>query len=245
MRIIYGVNPVKEALQAHPQAIEGIRVAANWKGREIEKIISEARGYGVKVESLPRDSLNRIAGTSKHQGIVAELKPYGYVDLEAILSHWRRTKEKALILILDSIQDPQNLGSLIRTACCAGTHGIIIPKDRSADITPVVVKASAGATEYALIARITNLRQAIERLKSCGVWVIGTASKAEKTLYDVDLDIDMAVVIGSEGKGIRPLIKRSCDLLVSIPLKGRISSLNASVAGGIMLYECLRRRIQR
>lgn len=245
MRIIYGINPVKEALKARPQAIEGIKVAADWKGGEIEKITSEAQRLGVKIELLSKALLNRLAGTTKHQGIIAELKPYRYVNLEAILKAWRVSKEKALILILDSIQDPQNLGSLIRTAYCAGVHGAIIPKDRSASITPSVVKASAGATEYALISRVTNLNQTIERLKTQGIWVVGTASEAEKTIYDCDLDIDMAVVIGSEGKGIRPLIKRACDFIVSIPMKGRVLSLNASVAGGIVLYECLRRRIQR
>lgn len=242
MRIIYGINPVKEALKAHPQAIEGIKVVSNSKGGEIRRIVSQARKFGIEVKSLPADSLRQIAGTSKHQGIVGELKDYRYVGLEEILHAWRESKEKALILILDSIEDPQNLGAIIRTAHCAGSHGIIIPKDRSVGVTPSVVKASAGATEYALIARVTNLTQAIERLKEEGVWVIGTASEAEKTIYDCDLDIDLAIIIGNEGKGIRPLIKRSCDLLVSIPMRGRISSLNASVAGGIVLYEVLRRR---
>lgn len=241
-RLIYGINPVREALRTHPHEVRWIKVG---KGRGgVKEIIELAEASGIRVESVPIRSLSSIVNTDKHQGIVAGLSPYRYVDLDDILRRWRSSGEKAFILILDSIQDPHNAGSLIRTACCAGVHGIVITKDRSVDITPTVVKSSAGATEHMPIARVTNLRQTIERLKDAGLWIIGLDAGADMSIFESGLDLDIGLVVGSEGKGIRELVKRSCDLLLSLPLKGGIGSLNASVAGGIAIYEVLRRRLK-
>ncbi len=239
-RLIYGINPVREALRTHPQDVRWIKVG---KGRGgIKEIIELAEASRISIEFVSPASIPRIAGTDKHQGIVAEMTPYRYVELDDIVEVWRSGGERALILLLDSIQDPHNAGSLIRTACCAGAHGVVITKDRSVDITPTVVKSSAGATEHMPIARVTNLRQAIDRLKEAGLWIIGLDAGADKSIYEADLDLDLGLVVGSEGKGIRELIKKSCDMLLSLPLKGEIDSLNASVAGGIAMYEILRRR---
>ncbi|MBI3753814.1 MAG: 23S rRNA (guanosine(2251)-2'-O)-methyltransferase RlmB, partial [Deltaproteobacteria bacterium] len=180
-----------------------------------------------------------------HQGVVGILAEFKYADIEDILERWKSSEAKAIILILDCIQDPQNLGSLIRTANAAGVHGVIIPKDRAAEVTPAVVKASAGAVEHTLVCRVTNIADTIDKLKDAGVWIIGIEADGKEDIYSFDMNnIDMAVVIGSEGKGIRRLVKERCDVCLSIPMKGGISSLNASVAGGIALFEVLRRRFQ-
>ncbi len=240
-RLIYGINPVREALRIHPHDVRWIKVG---KGRGgIKEIIELAEASGISIEFVSPASISGIARTDKHQGIVAEIAPYRYVGLEDMVGLWRSCGGKALILLLDSIQDPHNAGSLIRTACCAGAHGVVITKDRSVDITSTVVKSSAGATEHMPIARVTNLRQAIDRLKEAGLWIIGLDAGADMTFYEADLDLDIGLVVGSEGRGIRELIKRSCDILLSLPLKGEIGSLNASVAGGIAMYEILRKRL--
>ena len=158
------------------------------------------------------------------------------------MERWKSSGEKALLLILDSIQDPQNLGSLIRTAYAAGVHGVIIPKDRAAEVSPSVAKASAGAVEHTLIARVTNIASTIEQLKKAGIWVVGIEADSPQDIYSFDMDRDIAIVIGSEGKGMRRLVRETCDACLSIHMKGKISSLNASVAGGIALFEVMRNR---
>jgi 23S rRNA (guanosine2251-2'-O)-methyltransferase len=169
-------------------------------------------------------------------------KEISYVDLEDILSRPKEEMTKALFLILDGIQDPQNFGSLIRTALGCGVHGIIIPKDRAVGITPTVIKASAGATAHLPIAKVTNLSRTIEALQKVGIWVYGASGEAKEKLYELDLSMDVAIVIGAEGKGIRPLVKKKCDRLFSIPMKGPLTSFNASVSGGMILYEAMRQR---
>jgi 23S rRNA (guanosine2251-2'-O)-methyltransferase len=173
---------------------------------------------------------------------VGLLKEISYADVGDILSHWKKEGVKALFLILDGIQDPQNFGSLIRTALGCGVHGIFIPKDRSVGITPVVMKASAGAIAHLPIARVVNITNTIEALKREGVWVYGASGEAGDLIYQLDLDVDVAIVIGAEGKGIRPLVKKKCDKLFSIPMRGPLSSFNASIAGGMILYEVVRQR---
>jgi 23S rRNA (guanosine2251-2'-O)-methyltransferase len=177
-----------------------------------------------------------------HQNVAGFIKETPYTDIGGILSYWRKEETKALFLILDGIQDPQNFGSLIRTALGCGAHGIIISKDRSVGITPVVVKASAGAAAHLPIARVVNLANTIESLKKEGVWVYGASGEAGDLIYQLDLNIDLAIVIGAEGKGIRPLVKNKCDRLFSIPMNGPVSSFNASVSGGMILYEVMRQR---
>jgi 23S rRNA (guanosine2251-2'-O)-methyltransferase len=177
-----------------------------------------------------------------HQNVVGLVKETPYADLGEILAHRKKQGTKALFLILDGIQDPQNLGSLIRTGLGCGVHGIIIPKDRAVGITPVVIKASAGAAAHLPIARVVNIAATIDLLKKEGIWVYGASGEAKDLIYQLDLNIDLAIVIGAEGKGMRPLVKKRCDRLFSIPMKGPLSSFNASVSGGMILYEVMRQR---
>jgi len=177
-----------------------------------------------------------------HQNVLAVIEEIPYADIRSILSFWKRSERKAFLLILDGMQDPQNFGSLIRTALGCGVHGIIIPKDRAVGITPAVMKASAGAAAYLPITRVVNISATIEDLKKEGIWVYGATGEIRDLIYQFDLNIDVAIVIGSEGKGIRPLVKKRCDRLFSIPMKGPVSSFNASVSGGMILYEVMRQR---
>jgi len=239
MRIIYGINPVLEALNSHPEAFKDILILP---GRH-RRIRDLAIQKGIKPRVVGKETMERFSRTPHHQGVVGILAEFKYADIKDILDRWRSSGERALILVLDCIQDPQNLGSLIRSAHASGAHGIIIPKDRAAEVTPTVVKASAGATEYMLIARVTNIARALEEVKGEGIWVVGVEADAKETLYKTDMDRDLAIVIGSEGEGIRRLVKERCDMLVSIPMKGKVSSLNAAVAGAITLFEVVRRRI--
>jgi 23S rRNA (guanosine2251-2'-O)-methyltransferase len=245
MRIIYGVNPLAEALKSHPEYFQDILIAHGRTGHEVEKIIKLAAQHRIKYRIVQKRDIENLAGTLHHQGVAAILSEFKYADVEDILDGWRLSKEKAFILILDCIQDPQNLGSLIRTANAAAAHGVIIPKDRAAEVTPAVVKASAGAIEHILISRVTNIADTVTRLKDAGIWVIGIEADSQEDIYSFDMDRDLAIVIGSEGKGIRRLVKEKCDACLSIPMKGNISSLNASVAGGISIFEVLRRRHKR
>jgi 23S rRNA (guanosine2251-2'-O)-methyltransferase len=183
-----------------------------------------------------------MARGGAHQNIVGVIQDFPYADLSEVLSRPGREGTKKLILILDSIQDPQNLGSLIRTASGTGVHGLILPKDRAAGITPSVIKVSAGATAHLPIVRVVNITNTIETLKRGGIWVYGAAGEATAPIYQLDFTVDVAIVIGSEGKGIRPLVKKKCDQLFSIPMKGPLSSFNASVSGGMILYEVMRQR---
>jgi len=242
MRIIYGINPVLEALKSHPEYFKDILIASGRVGQAAEKIKKLADQHGIKCRIVEKSEIERLAQTSHHQGVIGTLAEFKYADIEDILEKWKSSEEKALILILDCIQDPQNLGSLIRTASASGVHGVIIPKDRAAEVTPAVVKASAGAIEHMLVCRVTNIADTILRLKEAGLWIIGIEAGSQQDIYSFDMNTDLAIVIGSEGKGIRRLVKERCDVCLSIPMKGSISSLNASVAGGIALFETVRQR---
>jgi 23S rRNA (guanosine2251-2'-O)-methyltransferase len=182
-----------------------------------------------------------VKGVS-HQNVVGIIKEIPYADLGEILSYWKKQGAKALFLILDGIQDPQNFGSLIRTALGCGVHGLIVPKDRAVGLSPAVIKVSAGAAAYLPIARVVNIAATIDALKKEGIWVYGAAGEAKDLIYKLDLAIDLAIVIGAEAKGIRPLVKKKCDRLFSIPMKGPVTSFNASVSGGMILYEVMRQR---
>ncbi len=243
-QIIYGIHPVIEALKSPHLQIEKILIGTRTLHFALQSIIDLANELKIPVTFTEREALERMAKGGVHQNVVGILKETPYADLKEVLSNWKRIGNKALLLILDGIQDPQNFGSLIRSALGCGVHGIIIPKDRSVGITPVVVKASAGAAAHLPVARVVNVVAAIETLKKEGIWVYGAAGEAKDPLYELDLDIDLAVVIGGEGKGIRPLVKKKCDRLFSIPMKGPVSSFNASVSGGIILYEAMRQRIE-
>lgn len=241
-RIIYGINPVKEALASHPQDFKEVIIYSGKTGIEVEAVKALAGKNRIRFRSGDKQEFLRLARNENHQGIVAVLKEFRYAALEALIEKWKASKSKAFILILDCIEDPQNLGSLIRTANSVGIHGVIIPKDRASGITPVVVKASAGATEHTMISQVTNIAQTIDALKKEGIWVIGIERDAKQGIYKTDFNIDIAIVIGSEGKGIRRLVKEKCDFLVSVPMKGQVSSLNAAVAGAVAMFEALRQR---
>ena len=245
VQIIYGIHPVKEALKSSRLQIQKILIGTQTPHPPLQSILDLAKKRKVPVTVTNKESLERMAKDGLHQNIIGIIKEIPYSSVEGILSYWRKEGTKALILILDGIQDPQNFGSLIRTASGCGVHGIIIPKDRSVGMTPAVVKASAGAAAHLLIARVVNIASTIETLKKEGIWVYGASGEAEDLIYQLDLDMDLAIVIGAEGKGIRPLVKKKCDRLFSIPMKGPLSSFNASVSGGMILYEVIRQRSLR
>jgi len=243
--IIYGIHPVEEALKSFHLRIEKILIGTQTSRPPLQSIIDLANKKRIPVTFTSKESLEGLTKGGVHQNVVGLVKETPYADVGKILSYWKKEGTKALFLILDGIQDPQNFGSLIRTASGCGVHGIIIPKDRSVGMTPAVVKASAGAAAHLLIARVVNIASTIETLKKEGIWVYGASGEAEDLIYQLDFDMDLAVVVGAEGKGIRPLVKKKCDRLFSIPMKGPLSSFNASVSGGMILYEVIRQRSLR
>lgn len=240
--IIYGINPVTETLRVRASQIRKIIFAQEKEVKGIKNLIDLAKRQKIPIEYRQRKMLNQISGIKHHQGVLAIVSPQREAGLDGIIENWQKSGERLLALILDGIQDPQNLGALIRTACACGVHGVITLKDRAAPITGAVFKASAGAVEHTYIARVVNIAVAIESLKKKGAWIVGTSTDSKTSLYDLDGTLDLALVIGSEGKGIRPLVKKKCDFLVHIPLRGEISSLNASAAGAVTLYEIVRQR---
>lgn len=240
--VIFGINPVKEALLARASGIKKIILAKGKDARTVKTLMDLAQRENVPVEYKDRRFLDQASGDQRHQGVMAIVSQRREVGLDEIIKSWQESGKKLLTLILDGIQDPQNMGALIRSACACDVHGVITLKDRAVPITGSVVKASAGAVEHTAIARVHNLSVAIEYLKERGAWVIGTDANSKTSIYDIDGNLDIALVIGSEGKGIRHLVKKKCDFLVHIPLRGKISSLNASVAGAIALYEIVRQR---
>ena len=239
--IIYGINPVLEALRGDRRAFE-LFVAGGGSDRRLEKILALAAGKGVPVRQREKTDITRLCGTDFHQGVALKVEPFPYADLADMLERWRSSGDSGLLLVLDGIQDPHNLGALIRTAACAGAHGVIIPKDRAAGITAVVEKASAGATETIPVVRVANIAQTLEELKRDGFWIYGALGEAGQSVYGQDFTGHAVLVIGGEGEGIRPLVRKKCDMLVAIPLKGGVNSLNASVAGGVLLFEVVRQR---
>lgn len=242
VQVIYGIHPVEEALKSSHVQIEKILVGTRTPNPPLQSILHLANKMKIPVTLTTRESLEGMTKGGVHQNVVCLIKETPYADLGEILSAWKKEGTKSLFLILDGIQDPQNFGSLIRTASGCGVHGIIIPKDRSVGITSAVVKASAGAAAHVPIARVVNIAVTIDLLKKEGIWVYGASGEAKDLIYQLDLDTDLAVVIGAEGRGIRPLVKKKCDRLFSIPMKGPLSSFNASVSGGMILYEVMRQR---
>ncbi|MFZ5994737.1 MAG: 23S rRNA (guanosine(2251)-2'-O)-methyltransferase RlmB [Thermodesulfobacteriota bacterium] len=239
--LIWGIHPVQEKLKNNPELVQKILVKYGGQGKARQAIIDLARSQSVSVQFEKEEALKHIVGHSHHQGIVAYIHEISYKTLEDILSYVAPTTY-GLILVLDGIVDPQNLGSLIRSGNAAGVQGVVIPKDRSAQVTGTVEKVAAGALTYVPVAKVTNIVRALERLKEAGYWVIGTDAGADKTIYEADFKTNVALVIGSEAKGMRPLVRRYCDLMVSIPMLGKVSSLNAAVAGAIILFEIVRQR---
>ena len=240
--IIEGRNAVIEALRAGT-AIDKIYLAKGETDKTLGHIASRARDAGVVVVEADRRKLDAMSRTHAHQGVIALAAVREYVSVEDILADAAAKNEKPLLVVCDEISDPHNLGAILRTAECAGAHGLIIPKRRSAGLTAIVGKTSAGAVSYLPVARVANLTSALKDLKKQGVWIFGTAAGASTDLYSADLKGPAAIVIGSEGDGMTRLVREKCDFLVSIPMKGRISSLNASAAAAILLYEAVRQRL--
>ena len=240
--LIEGRNAVTEALRAGTP-IDKIFIARGETDKTLGHIASTARAAGVVVVEADRRKLDYMSATKAHQGVIALAAVREYASVEDILAIARERGEAPLLVVCDEISDPHNLGAIIRTAECAGAHGVIIPKRRSAGLTSIVGKTSAGAVSYLPVARVPNIPALLKELQQQGVWVFGTAAEGTTSLYDADLKGPAAIVIGSEGDGMGRLVREGCDFLVSIPMKGHISSLNASAAAAILLYEAVRQRL--
>jgi len=243
--VLYGINPVLEALRAERQILNKVLIAEGRHGLSLKALRQLAREKGVPLQVRPREVLSKLARSERHQGVIGLASGFLYASWEDLLSSIRSAPGSALVLILDGLEDPQNLGSLIRTAEACGVQGIILPKDRAVGITPAVVKASAGAAVHVPVVRVTNLARTLEELKKEGLWIVGADARGGKNLYEMTFDMNLGLVIGSEGKGIRPLVLKKCDHTISIPMKGKISSLNAAIAGAVILFEILRQRFSR
>lgn len=239
--LIEGRNAVTEALRSG-RAINKVYLADGDTDKSLGRLAAMAKDAGAVVVRIDRRKLNDMSPTGAHQGIIAAVAAHEYASLEDILALAESRGEAPLIVLCDELSDPHNLGAIIRTAECAGAHGVLIPKRRSVGLTAVVGKASAGALEYMPVARVSNITAAIRELKQRGVWVYGTAADGDADLYHADLKGPSAIVIGNEGAGMSRLVAESCDLKVRIPMKGRISSLNASASAAILLYEAVRQR---
>jgi 23S rRNA (guanosine2251-2'-O)-methyltransferase len=243
METLYGRNAVREALRAARRRVRQIILAEGIRRSDtVVAILRLAEERGIAIHRVERRQLDEL-GDVNHQGVAADVDAYPYVGLDAILEGARSRDEPPLLLLLDCLQDPQNLGTLLRTAEAVAVHGVLIPDRRAAQITPAVSNASAGAVEHLLIGQVTNLVRAMEELQSQGVWVVGLEQAAQASDYRAtDLNMPLALVIGSEGQGLRRLVRERCDLLIELPMRGDINSLNASVAGSIALYEAWQQR---
>ncbi len=239
---IEGKNPVMEALKAG-RRIDKLYIAKGENDRALTFIAAKARAAGAVISETDRKKLDHMSVTHAHQGVIAVAAVKDYVTPEAILDAADQKGEKPFIIICDDISDPHNLGAIIRTAEAAGAHGVIIPKHRSAGVTAVVEKTSAGAVEHMLVARVANLAAAVKSLKDRGVWIFGTDADGDRPLWKADFRDSAAIVIGSEGKGMSRLMKESCDFLISIPMMGQVNSLNASAAAAVVMYEAVRQRL--
>jgi 23S rRNA (guanosine2251-2'-O)-methyltransferase len=242
-RVVYGAHPIREALRAN--RVQALFVADGESGPGLRELLEQARAANVQPVPRPRAALDELAQGGVHQGAVAEVGEYNYAQLDELVARARKDPDgrPALIVVLDSVQDPQNLGALVRTAHVVGAHGVVIPKDRAVGVTPATVKASAGATEHVRIATVTNIVRALEELKEAELWTAGAvAGGAAKAPWDIDFTGPIALVLGAEGKGIRPLVLRNCDFHVEIPMSGQVASLNVGAAGAMLLYEIVRQR---
>jgi 23S rRNA (guanosine2251-2'-O)-methyltransferase len=240
---LFGRNPVLELLRAQSRRVEEIAVLSEGRGPALQELVTLARARGVKISFRTRDQLTAIAGTPHHQGVVARVAEEAYATLEELLAIPGERGEPAFFLALDQIQDPRNLGAILRSAEVTGAHGAIVPKHHAAGLTGAAAKSAMGAVEHMAVARETNLVQAIEILKKEGVWVVGAAVRGGQAPWKVDMTGPICLVLGGEGPGLRPLVGKSCDFLVTIPMRGRIGSLNVSAAAAILCYEVERQRI--
>jgi len=236
-----GIHAVREALAAG-RPLQSIVIARGLHGERLEEIVRLARRNGVSVRFEERTQVDRTAGTRNHQGVVALTAAHAAVSLEELLAGAGSPGTPGLLVLLDGIEDPQNLGAIVRTALAAGAGGVVIPERRAVGLTETVARASAGAAAHMRVARVTNLARAMEEIKEAGYWLVGLDEKADKRHTDIDLSVPIALVLGGEGKGLHQLVRERCDFVVSIPAVGPIRSLNVSVAAGIALFEVVRQR---
>lgn len=241
--VIYGRNACIEALRSR-QSVEKLYLQDGMKNGPVSTVINEALKAGIRPEYLPKERLEKLAGSKNHQGCVMRLSAVSYASLEDCLKKAEERQEPPFLILLDGIQDPHNLGAVIRTANLSGAHGVVILKDRSAGLTETVVKTSAGAIWYTPVVRVTNMVRTIEELKKKGLWFV-CADMDGQMMYDLDLTGPIGLVIGAEGEGVSRLVREACDFTAAIPMKGDIDSLNASVAAGVLAYEITRQRIKK
>ena len=238
---IEGRNALTEALRSG-RTVDKVCIASGEIDHGLQRLAAQAKEAGAVVVPVDRRKLDQMSTSHSHQGVIALVAAREYFSVDDILAEAESRGEAPLIVICDELSDPHNLGAILRSAECAGAHGVIIPKRRSVGLTAVVAKASAGAVEYMKVARVTNISATIEELKEKGVWIFGTAAEGSRPMYDADLTGPTAIVIGSEGDGMSRLVEKNCDVTVHIPMKGNITSLNASAAASILLYEAVRQR---
>jgi 23S rRNA (guanosine2251-2'-O)-methyltransferase len=246
LRIVYGVNPVRELLRAGGEGVSELWLAEGTAhGGAVAEIERLGRSAGAKVRRAPRPRLDRLAGVDRHQGVVAVVADFRYAELDDVLAAAAASGRPPLVVVLDGVEDPHNLGAVVRSSLALGAHGVVIPRDRAVGVTPAAAKASAGAVERIAVARVTNVAKALESLKEAGVWTVALAADGDRTLEAVDLAGPTALVLGSEAEGIRPLVRRTCDHVARIPMTGEIDSLNVSASAAVALYEAARQRARR
>ncbi|MEO6119220.1 MAG: 23S rRNA (guanosine(2251)-2'-O)-methyltransferase RlmB [Terriglobales bacterium] len=240
MEVIYGIHAVEEALRSRGRAFEYVAVARDRKDAKLQRVVAACREAGVAVRFEDRDQLTRIARSQTHQGVVAVAAEKKYDDLDSVLSAKRG--QYAFVVVLDGVEDPHNLGALLRTADAAGVDGVVIPERRAVGVNATVVKASAGASEHVPVAKVTNIARTVEELKERNVWTVGLDERGTQTYDQVDYKMDCAIILGAEGHGLHEQVRKKCDFLVSIPMLGKVPSLNVSVAGAVVMYEVARQR---
>ena len=240
MNYIYGINAVTEALKARGRAFQWVGMAKERHDIRLQRMIEDCRRLGVPVKFLTRTELDHMAGNAAHQGVVGVTSAKQYSDLDDVVGAKRG--RYSFVIVLDGVEDPHNLGALLRTADAAGADGVVIPERRAAPVTGTVTKASAGASEHLQLARVTNIARTVEELKERNIWTVGLDERGKQTYDALDYNMDCALVLGAEGKGLHDLVKKKCDFLVSIPMLGKVPSLNVSVAGAVVMYEIVRQR---
>jgi 23S rRNA (guanosine2251-2'-O)-methyltransferase len=243
MNYIYGINAVVEALKARGRAFEWVGLAKDRHDLRLQRVIEECRRQGIPLRFMGRAELDSMAGNNSHQGVVAVTSAKQYGDVDDIVAAKRGLH--SLVVVLDGIEDPHNLGAILRTADAAGADGVVIPERRAASVTAVVAKTSAGASEHLPNAKVTNIARTLEELKTKNLWIVGLDERGKQSYDELDYQMDCAVVFGAEGKGLHDLVRKHCDFVVSIPMLGKVASLNVSVAAGVVLYEIVRQRREK
>ena len=240
MNYIYGINAVGEALKARGRSFAWVGVAKDRHDLRLQRVIEECRRQGIAVRFVPRLELDQMAGNNSHQGVVAVTSAKQYSGIDDVVAAKRG--RHSLVVVLDGVEDPHNLGAILRTADAAGADGVVIPERRAASVTAIVAKTSAGASEHLPIAKVTNIARTLEELKTKDLWIVGLDERGTQAYDVLDYQMDCAVVFGAEGKGLHDLVRKHCDFVVSIPMLGKVPSLNVSVAAGVVLYEIVRQR---